>query len=115
MLTYVIRRLLLAIPTLLFISLAIFLLLDLAPGDPTSQIPLTVPPEVREKIRLALGLGEPIHVRYLLWLKQFFNAHRKKFKVFFERIENLFDIYLHNASARAIIISINAQPSRNRK
>ena len=72
MLTYVIRRLLLAIPTLLFISLAIFLLLDLAPGDPTSQIPLTVPPEVREKIRLALGLGEPIHVRYLLWLKQFF-------------------------------------------
>ncbi len=72
MLTYVIRRLLLAIPTLLFISLAIFLLLDLAPGDPTSQIPLTVPPEVREKIRLALGLGEPIHVRYLLWLRQFF-------------------------------------------
>lgn len=72
MLTYVIRRLLLAIPTLLFISLVIFLLLDMAPGDPTSQIPLTVPPEVKEKIRLALGLGEPIHVRYLLWLKQFF-------------------------------------------
>jgi peptide/nickel transport system permease protein len=72
MLTYIIRRLLLAIPTLLFISLVIFLLLDMAPGDPTSQIPLTVPPEVKEKIRLALGLGEPIHVRYLLWLKQFF-------------------------------------------
>ena len=71
MLNYIIRRLLIAVPTLLFISLAIFLLLDLAPGDPTAQMPLTVPPEVREKIRLALGLGEPIHVRYLLWLKQF--------------------------------------------
>ena len=72
MLNYVIRRLLLAVPTLLIISLVIFLLLDMAPGDPTSQIPLTVPPEVKEKIRIALGLGEPIHVRYLLWLKQFF-------------------------------------------
>lgn len=72
MLTYIIRRLLLAIPTLLFISLAIFLLLDLAPGDPLAQMPLTIPPEVKEKIREALGLGEPIHIRYLLWLKQFF-------------------------------------------
>jgi peptide/nickel transport system permease protein len=72
MLNYVIRRLLLAVPTLLFISLAIFLLLDLAPGDPMAQMPLTVPPEVKEKIRQALGLGEPIHVRYLLWLRQFF-------------------------------------------
>ncbi len=71
MLNYIIRRLLIAIPTLLFISLAIFLLLDLAPGDPTAQMPLTVPPEVKEKIRIALGLGEPIHIRYLLWLKQF--------------------------------------------
>lgn len=72
MLTYIIRRLLLAIPTLLFISLAIFLLLDLAPGDPLSQMPLTIPPEVKEKIRIALGLGEPMWVRYLLWLRQFF-------------------------------------------
>jgi len=71
MLTYVARRLLLAVPTLLFISVAIFLLLDLAPGDPVAQMPLTIPPEVREKIRLSLGLGEPIHIRYLLWLKQF--------------------------------------------
>ena len=72
MLVYIFRRLLLAVPTLLFISLVIFLLLDLAPGDPTAQMPLTIPPEVKEKIREALGLGEPIHVRYLLWLKQFF-------------------------------------------
>ena len=72
MLTYTIRRLLLAIPTLLFISLVIFLLVDLAPGSPMSQIPLTVPPEVRLKIIEALGANEPIWVRYVLWLKQFF-------------------------------------------
>ncbi len=72
MLTYTIRRLVLAVPTLLFISLVIFLLLELAPGDPMAQVPLTVPPEVKEKMRLALGLGEPVHIRFWKWLVQFF-------------------------------------------
>ena len=60
------------IPVLLFISLVIFLLLDLSPGDPTAQLPMTVPPEVREHIRQALGLGEPMYWRYLMWCNQFF-------------------------------------------
>ena len=72
MLTYTIRRLVLSVPTLIFISLAIFLLLQLAPGDPMAQVPLTVPPEVKEKMRQALGLGEPIHIQYWKWLVQFF-------------------------------------------
>jgi len=72
MLTFTLRRLLFAIPTLLFISLLIFLLVDLAPGSPMSQIPLTVPPEVRLKIMEAMGANEPVMVRYVLWLKQFF-------------------------------------------
>ena len=48
MLTFTLRRLLLAMPTLLVISLVIFLLVDLAPGSPLSEIPLTVPPEGSE-------------------------------------------------------------------
>ena len=72
MLNYTIRRLLFAVPTLLFISLVIFLLLELAPGDPMAQVPLTVPPEVKEKMRLALGLGEPVHIRFVKWMQQFF-------------------------------------------
>ena len=72
MLTYTIRRLVLAVPTLLFISLVIFLLLELAPGDPMAQVPLTVPPEVKEKMREALGLGQPVHIRFTKWLHQFF-------------------------------------------
>ncbi|WP_424933424.1 ABC transporter permease [Amaricoccus macauensis] len=71
MFTYTIRRLLFAIPTLLVISFIIFALLDLSPGDPTSNLPLTIPPEVREQIRMSLGLGEPFFVRYLKWLEQF--------------------------------------------
>ncbi len=69
---YIIRRLLIAIPTLLVISFVIFAILDLAPSDPTGNLPMTVPPEVREKIRLSLGLGEPMHIRYYKWCVQFF-------------------------------------------
>jgi peptide/nickel transport system permease protein len=72
MFTFIVRRLLLAIPTLLLISLVIFLLVDFAPGSPMSEIPLTVPPEVRAKIMESLGANDPVWVRYLLWLKQFF-------------------------------------------
>ena len=72
MLTFTIRRSVLAIPTLLFISLVIFLLLELAPGDPMAQVPLTVPPEVKEKMRESLGLGQPMHMRFWKWIVQFF-------------------------------------------
>ena len=71
MLTFTLRRLLLAIPTLLLISLLIFLLVDFAPGSPASEIPLTVPAEVRVKILAAMGADQPVWLRYLLWLKQF--------------------------------------------
>ncbi len=71
MLSYSIRRLLFAVPTLLAISFIVFALLDLAPGDPTGQLPLTIPSEVREKIRHSLGLGQPFHLRYIKWLEQF--------------------------------------------
>jgi peptide/nickel transport system permease protein len=72
MFNFTLRRLLLAIPTLLIISLVIFLLLEAAPGDPLGDVPLTVPPDVKEKMRSALGLDSAWYVRYFLWLKQFF-------------------------------------------
>ncbi len=72
MFNYTLRRLMFTIPTLLFISLVIFLLLDLAPNDPTGNLPLTIPPEVRAMIRTNLGLDQPVWWRYILWLRQFF-------------------------------------------
>jgi peptide/nickel transport system permease protein len=72
MLHYTLRRLLFAIPTLLVISFLIFAILDLAPNDPTGNLPMTITPEVREKIRISLGLGEPFPIRYMKWLQQFF-------------------------------------------
>ena len=79
MLTYAARRLVLSIPTLLFISFVIFMLLQLAPGDPMAQVPLTVPPEVKQKMREALGLGQPPLVQYWKWLVQVFWTEPKIF------------------------------------
>lgn len=72
MFRYIVRRLLFAIPTLIAISFIVFAILDLAPNDPTGNLPLTIPPDVREQIRESLGLGEPFHIRYVKWAEQFF-------------------------------------------
>ena len=69
---YIVRRLLFAVPTLIAISFILFALLDLAPNDPTGQLPLTIPAEAREQIRQSLGLGEAFHIRYARWMEQFF-------------------------------------------
>ena len=69
---YIVRRLLFAVPTLVAISFILFALLDLAPNDPTGQLPLTIPAEAREQIRESLGLGQPFHIRYAKWMEQFF-------------------------------------------
>lgn len=68
---YVIRRILTAIPTLIFISFVIFALLDLAPGDPTANLPQSIPQEVKERIRTTLGMNDPFLVRYGKWAYQF--------------------------------------------
>ncbi len=70
MATYLIRRLLIAIPSLLAISLILFTVLALAPGDPFEELATNpnVPPEVRAALRAKFGIDDPVMVRYLRWL-----------------------------------------------
>jgi peptide/nickel transport system permease protein len=67
---YILRRLLITIPTLLAMSFILYMILSLAPGDPMSQFAANpaVPPEVRENIKRSLGLDQPIPIRYVKWL-----------------------------------------------
>ena len=67
---YILRRLLIAIPTLIVISFVVFAILALAPTDPMAQFGADprVPPEVRERIRESLGLNDPWPVRYVKWV-----------------------------------------------
>ncbi|MGL3213442.1 ABC transporter permease [Bradyrhizobium sp. BR 1433] len=64
------RRLMIAIPSLLGISLVLFVVLALAPGDPFSELATNpnVPPEVQAALRAKFGLDDPIYLRYLHWL-----------------------------------------------
>jgi peptide/nickel transport system permease protein len=67
---YLLRRLLIALPSLLGISVVLFTVLALAPGDPFGELATNpnVPPEVREALRVKFGLDDPVVVRYLRWL-----------------------------------------------
>lgn len=67
---YLIRRLLLTIPSLLGISIVLFTVLALAPGDPFGELATNpaIPPEVQAALRLKFGLDDPIPIRYLHWL-----------------------------------------------
>src|ERR1700746_3715537 len=67
---YLLRRLIVAVPSLLGISLILFVLLALAPGDPFGELASNpnIPPEVREALRVKFGMDDPILVRYLHWL-----------------------------------------------
>lgn len=74
MLTYLIRRLLFLIPTLLGITLLTFLLMQLAPGSPLDQLTNMNPkvsPEIKERLRKEMGLDRPLHIQYGKWLSRF--------------------------------------------
>ena len=68
--TYLLRRLLLAVPSLLGISVVLFTVLALAPGDPFGDIALNpnVPADVQLALRAKFGLDDPIWQRYFHWL-----------------------------------------------
>lgn len=69
---YVLRRLLVAIPLLLLISLGVFALVNLAPGDPARSLlgSRQASPETLAAIREQYNLDEPFIVQYVIWLRQ---------------------------------------------
>jgi peptide/nickel transport system permease protein len=72
MITYLLRRLLGAIPLLLGILTLIFFIINIAPGDPTARyFNPNVAPEVIEQMRRNLGLDQPLHIQYFRWLTSF--------------------------------------------
>lgn len=68
---YIIRRLLLVIPVLIGISIFVFLIMHLTPGDPARlMLGESAPLEQLEKLREELGLNDPLPVQYFNWLKK---------------------------------------------
>jgi peptide/nickel transport system permease protein len=66
---YLARRLLQLLPVLLGVSVVIFMVLRLAPGDPAEiMLGSQATKEDLERLRRELGLTQPVHVQYLLWM-----------------------------------------------
>jgi len=66
---YLIRRTIISLVTLIAISMVVFGILAVAPGDPLAEFAANpnVPPELRDRIREQMGLNDPIHIQYVKW------------------------------------------------
>jgi peptide/nickel transport system permease protein len=110
---YLLRRLLLLLPTLIGITLITFVVLNLVPGDPIEVLAggdsvHSADPEILEKYRHDLGFDRPAPVRYLHWLSRVarfdfgrsFRDHRDVWLVIRERLPHTLVL---NASALGLM------------
>ncbi|WP_064580419.1 oligopeptide ABC transporter permease [Streptobacillus moniliformis] len=72
----VLRRVLAMIPQLFILSIIVFIVAKLMPGDPfTGLISPTTPPEAIEKLRREAGLYDPLYTQYVNWMSRAFNGN----------------------------------------
>lgn len=71
---YLIRRGIISIITLIAISMIIYSILFMAPGDPLGELAANpnVSPEVRQRIRESYGLDDPLYIQYFKWARAYF-------------------------------------------
>lgn len=113
--SYIIRRILMLIPVLIGISLCIFLIMQLIPGDVISGLlGIEENPELRAQYVKKFGLDQPLHERYLDWitnvLKGDFGTSFRTDKEIFPEIMNRFKITFQLTIMSAIISWIIAIP-----
>src|SRR5271166_6801049 len=69
MLVFAARRLLQAVPILLGVSLVVFGLVHIVPGNPIDMLmPPEASPEVIAQMKAAFGFDKPLYIQYILWL-----------------------------------------------
>jgi peptide/nickel transport system permease protein len=109
---YIIRRLLLAIPTLLGISIITFTIIHLAPGGPltfTFAMRSDVSPEMILQMRKKLGLDKPIYIQYLYWIRDLLTGNLGKSYLKQIPISQMISGYLANTlklSLSGLILSL---------
>ena len=74
---YLIRRTLVSIITLVAISIVVFTILAIAPGDPLAEFATNpnVSPETRARLREQLGIDDPVHIQYTKWANQYIRGN----------------------------------------
>ena len=127
MLQYILQRLLLAIPTLLGITLISFSIMHLAPGDPVdlflggaaggegiSTDRRAEVEKTRQQLRRQLGLDQPLHLQYLNWLSSLLLRPERLDP--FERLAARVDEVLGglNEAQRAALAGLDHEARRSR-
>ncbi len=119
---YIVKRLLLAIPTLIGITLITFLIIQLAPGNPVERkLQLDegikaeeITKEIVEQTKKLYGLDKPIHVRYWIWLKRIatfdFGESYKDHRPVIEKIKERLPITLTLNLISIFLVYITAIP-----
>lgn len=119
---YIVKRLLLAIPTLIGITLITFLIIQLAPGNPVERkLQLDqgikaeeITKEIVEQTKKLYGLDKPIHVRYWIWLKRIatfdFGESYKDHRPVMEKIKERLPITLTLNLISIFLVYITAIP-----
>jgi peptide/nickel transport system permease protein len=74
---FLVRRLLVSGFTLILISMVVYAILALAPGDPLGELATNpnVPAEVRLRLREQLGIDDPVHQQYAKWATQYMQGN----------------------------------------
>src|SRR4051812_11038068 len=68
MLKYILYRILYTLPIALGVSLVVFTLIHLAPGDPLSAVVGEADQKMLDEMRAAFGYDKPLPVQYFMWL-----------------------------------------------
>lgn len=78
MLNYILRRLLILIPILIFISLFIFVIMKLTPGDPALVLlGERATEQALKQTRIKYGLDQPLHIQYFKMMENFLKGDLK--------------------------------------
>ncbi len=103
--SYIIKRLGLSLLTLFGVSVLIFTIINLAPGGPeVVMVGEDMDPALAERMRIRLGLHEPVHVRYFRWVTACLQGD---FGFSFRTGHPVLPVVLHNLQ-RTLILTISA-------
>ncbi|MBI3942201.1 MAG: ABC transporter permease [Chloroflexi bacterium] len=107
---YFLRRLLITVPVFFGVTILVFFMISLAPGDPIYMIiPFDkiqeVSPEELQRIRASLGFDKPLPVRYLLWLGEALQGNLGSSLKFHTRVTDTLQARI-GATLRLSIISL---------
>lgn len=111
MLKYILRRVLHLIPVIIIISIVIFGIVELMPGDPVNAylgVGSGATIEQQQQIRAKFGLDQPAHIRYFKWLGRTVTGDFGKSIKYRKDVKDVIGIYIWNSFYLNIVAMVFA-------